>query len=60
MVAAGAGAAAGEGQVPGERVGDEHGLDQALGVLHDMQDVAAALGREDALDGARLALQVVD
>ena len=32
MVAAGARAAAGEGQVPGEGIGDEHGLDQALGV----------------------------
>ena len=60
MVAAGAGAAAGEGEVAGEGVGDAHGRDEALGVLHDAQDVAAALALQDALDGAGLALQGVD
>ena len=60
MVAARAGAPAGEGEVPGVGVGDLPGLQEALGVAQNAQDVVALFERQDALDGARLALQLVD
>ena len=56
MIAPRSGAAAGEGEFTGIRVGDAHGRDEALGVLHDSQDVFAALVLQDAFDGAGLAL----
>ena len=60
VVAARAGASAGEGEFAGVGVGDAHRLDESLRVLHDALNVLAAFGSKDAFDRAGFTLQGVD